>query len=935
MPELSTTAPVMGNGSGITSLFAACAGSDDGAPTWVEGLARSAGRPDAPLGRYVLRERLGAGGFGVVHRGFDPMLQRDVAIKIVRRRGAAHEAALQREAQALAQVEHDCVVRVFDVGRCGDHLYIVMEYVAGTTLAQCFARGLPLMQTLALLQAAGRGLAAAHAAGLVHCDFKPGNVLVGDDGSVKVADFGLARWAQSEAELHDTGDDHGSPGERRAVGGTPLYMAPEQHRGDVVDARSDQYAFALTLLEGLCGARPLAPGSVPALYRAKLRQQYVDPHGVPGLPAHAAAAIARALSPEAARRFADMDALLRGLTPARRRTSRRGVVAMAAAVAAVLLGAEPRARGGDPGCGDALHSLHERARAQPKDAAATAVPASALPEAVVESMTALVARHEDQWRAAVHDACEAAPRLRPEIAACLQSDADDLAAVLALASTAAPQDALAAVAELPEPRRCLGGGAAIVHAAALRDDVRAATVHALLGDRDALAADVARLRSTASDDDPLLQAELAYWEATLARHDGETAAALAGFERAFVLARTAHADALAHRYAVELASHVALLHDDMTAARRWLRTADAIAPDELDPMRAAKRVAAEARLATREGDQDAVVRHTTAALALLDAAGLRRTPLGVRVQIMRADAELALGRLEGFEARTRALAIEVAAIGGAPSRAMGDVHRLLGSYFATVERLDDALRELDAARRSFEHHGEAMLLAQVHAARAQALAVLGRLDDAVAAYHAAIDAMPEPAQADRGLLQLNLALAEIAAGAEGGRLEQGATDLEQAALQLRPLLGDAHPWVAFAEEARADLAAARGDLAEAAPRFRAAANGFARAFGPRHWMAASAWLDASQAERARGRLAAAEQDLARFDADDVPPTLAVARDHGCAALRLAQHRRVEARACALASAIRLAPLPAPGTEQLRVQTGELLARTDAPRRLRR
>ncbi|MFO0632495.1 MAG: hypothetical protein U0168_06570 [Nannocystaceae bacterium] len=127
----------------------------------------------------------------------------------------------------------------------------------------------------------------------------------------------------------------------------------------------------------------------------------------------------------------------------------------------------------------------------------------------------------------------------------------------------------------------------------------------------------------------------------------------------------------------------------------------------------------------------------------------------MRVQIMRADAELALGRLEGFEARTRALAIEVAAIGGAPSRAMGDVHRLLGSYFATVERLDDALRELDAARRLFEHHGEAMLLAQVHAARAQALAVLGRLDDAVAAYHAAIDAMPELAQADRGLLQLN------------------------------------------------------------------------------------------------------------------------------------------------------------------------------------
>ncbi|MBX7084062.1 MAG: serine/threonine protein kinase [Nannocystaceae bacterium] len=925
---MSTTAPVLGNGSGITSLFAACAGSEaEGSATWLERIAPAAGRPDGPLGRYVLRERLGAGGFGVVHRAFDPLLQREVAIKLVRRRGAAHQAALQREAQALAQVEHEGVVRVFDVGRCGDHLYIVMEYVAGTTLAQCFARGLPVAQTLALLQAAGRGLAAAHAVGLVHCDFKPGNVLVGEDGSVKVADFGLARWAASEAELHDTGDDPPAASERRGLGGTPLYMAPEQHRGDAVDARGDQYAFALTLLEGLCGARPLAQGSVTALYRAKLRQQFVDPHGIVGVPEAVADAIARALSPEPSRRFADMDGLLRRLGPSRRRAPRRGLVAMAAAVAAVLLGAEPRARGGDPGCGEALQALHGHAIAQAHDSASTALPATTLPAAVVSSMDALVLRHEQHWRATLEGACEAAPRLRPEIAACLQSDADDLGAVLALAATAAPQDALSAVAELPEPQRCLAGRGAVVHAAALRDDVRAATVHALLGDTAALADDLAQLRETAADDDPLLQAQLAYWQATIARHGGETEATLAGFERAFVLARAAHADGLAHRIAVELSSHVGLLHDDVTAARRWLRTADAIAPDDLDPMRAAKRVAAEARLATHEGDHEAVVRHATAALALLDDAGLRRTPLAVRVQIMRADAELALGRLDGFEARTRALAIEVAAVAGPRSRAVGDVHRLLGSYFATVERLDDALVELEHARRSFERHGEAMLLAQVDAARAAALAVLGRLDEAVAAYHTAIDALPERAVADRGLLQLNLALAEIAAGTAGGRLDQGEADLEQAALQLRPALGDAHPWVAFAEEARADLAAARGAFAEAAPRFRSAAQGFARAFGPRHWMVASAWLDAAQAELQRGRTAAAEQDLARFDADDVPPTLAVARDHGCAALRLAQHRTALARACALASAIRLAPLPAPGTEALRARTRELLART--------
>ncbi|WP_275937590.1 serine/threonine-protein kinase, partial [Nannocystis exedens] len=162
--------------------------------------------PGQLLGRYIILERLGAGGMGVVYAAFDPGLDRKVALKLLGRPEGAPEsdshgpgARLRREAKALARLAHPNVVAVHDAGEVDGRVFVAMEFVPGVTLRHYLAeRKLPWRDVLALFVAAGRGLQAAHAAGLVHRDFKPENVLVGDDGRVRVLDFGLARTSESE-----------------------------------------------------------------------------------------------------------------------------------------------------------------------------------------------------------------------------------------------------------------------------------------------------------------------------------------------------------------------------------------------------------------------------------------------------------------------------------------------------------------------------------------------------------------------------------------------------------------------------------------------------------------------------------------------------------------------------------------------------------------
>jgi len=228
------------------------------------------------VGRFIVLDRLGHGGMGVVHAAFDPELDRKVALKLVlpERDGGAHaRARLLREAQAMARLAHPNVVAVHDVGTIDDRVWIAMEYVRGRTLTLWLAEARrSWRQIVDMFAQAGEGLRAAHEVGLVHRDFKPDNVMIGDDGRARVMDFGLARAGSDPLAEQETGEPRSAPlvTQLGAVVGTPRYMAPEQWQGCVADAQADQFAFCVALWEALYGQLPFAADGMPALVMAML-----------------------------------------------------------------------------------------------------------------------------------------------------------------------------------------------------------------------------------------------------------------------------------------------------------------------------------------------------------------------------------------------------------------------------------------------------------------------------------------------------------------------------------------------------------------------------------------------------------------------------------------------------------------------------------------
>ncbi|WP_052559315.1 protein kinase domain-containing protein [Enhygromyxa salina] len=288
------------------------------------------GEPMDPLrvGRFVLERELGSGGMGSVWRAYDDRLDRAVALKFLRDEGGDESARqrLLREARGLAQLSHPNVVPVFDAGEHERRVWIAMEHVPGRTLRAWIQEERPSASAvLAAWIDAGRGLAAVHAAGLIHRDIKPDNVMLADDGRVRVVDFGLVRavdgldssWARTQTHAQtrtgSTGSlGSGSPTPTAGFVGTPAYAAPEQLEGPSVDARADQYSFCVSVWEGLCGERPSraddqrAPGELVPL-----------PEGA-RMPLRVRRALSRGLCRAPDHRFADMDALLAELAPLRR-----------------------------------------------------------------------------------------------------------------------------------------------------------------------------------------------------------------------------------------------------------------------------------------------------------------------------------------------------------------------------------------------------------------------------------------------------------------------------------------------------------------------------------------------------------------------------------------------------------------------------------------
>ncbi|HLL22263.1 MAG TPA: serine/threonine-protein kinase, partial [Kofleriaceae bacterium] len=235
-------------------------------------LDSAASRPRV-VGRYQLDRRIGGGGMGEVWAAWDPQLRRDIAVKLVKPERAddgRERERLKREARALARLGHPNVLAVYDVGETEDEVFIATELVVGDTLASRGGANAEWHGLVKLYAQAARGLAAAHAAGLVHRDIKPANLLIGTDGRVRVADFGLAVRA---ATPRRNGDDPARVAaasdiqvtQTGYIAGTPAYMAPEQRLGEPADARADQYALCVALVEGIAGRRPPLDLDVGAL----------------------------------------------------------------------------------------------------------------------------------------------------------------------------------------------------------------------------------------------------------------------------------------------------------------------------------------------------------------------------------------------------------------------------------------------------------------------------------------------------------------------------------------------------------------------------------------------------------------------------------------------------------------------------------------------
>ncbi|MFE8601212.1 protein kinase domain-containing protein [Archangium violaceum] len=309
----------------------------------------------ALLGRYVLLEPIGQGGMGIVYAGYDPELDRRVALKWHRPSNrpddTQEQERLLREARAMARVSHPHVVPIFDVGLFEGGVFLAMELVEGDNL-RAWLRHAPRSrrEIVSVLLDAGRGLAAAHAAGIVHRDFKPENVMVERHGRGRVLDFGLAHEAAPLQAAAIAGSLTATPGELTETGrvlGTPAYLAPERLAGHSADARSDQFSFCLTLAEALTGHLPFTFEQLQALARG----QEVSPRleGLAGMPAAWRRALLIGLSARPAQRHADLPTLLSLLEgqPRVRRMAMAGagLLALAAVGLTLHLGREPPCEG--------------------------------------------------------------------------------------------------------------------------------------------------------------------------------------------------------------------------------------------------------------------------------------------------------------------------------------------------------------------------------------------------------------------------------------------------------------------------------------------------------------------------------------------------------------------------------------------------------------
>ncbi|MBX7083411.1 MAG: tetratricopeptide repeat protein [Nannocystaceae bacterium] len=707
------------------------------------------------IGRYVIVDRLGSGGMGVVYRAFDPDLDRSIALKLVaveRDGGDDERNRLLREAQAMARVSHPNVIPVFDVGVEEDLVFVAMELVDGVTLSRwCTLRPRTWSQRLACFLDAGAGLAAAHAAGLIHRDFKPDNVMVGPDaadgthGRVRVLDFGLARHdASTPARSDEATAELRVSSQRRAalapsldqaitaagaVMGTPAYMSPEQHLGAPATAASDQFSFCVAVWEALYGERPFEGDTLASLSLAVLQGKLREPPGGSGVPRHVHAALLRGLANDDARRHPSMAALLEALRRDPQAQRRRrllvaaGGIGLLAGGVALGTGVE-RTRatttaasvelcaGGDAILAKVWHP--ERAERLARAFAATGL-SYATP--VWHAVAAQLDDYGNGWIAARTAACTAT-RVTGEQSeammdlrmACLDRRRRELDALLvgfATPDDAVVERAIDAARGLPPVASCDRPARGAEDAAdptvrASEEAVRAALPYVraaiALGHFTEARLRVAPLAITAGSlGRPALSAEVARWTAEVDDASGRPDDARAGWEHTFAQALAADDPELAAEAAGELTHAVGYRRADLRGGQTWLDIGRALV-QRLGgaPERTAALDADEGAMLVAAGRYaDAIVAHRRA-LAYWS----EHAPEGLQVARTLDDigaAQVQLGQLdEAIASHQRAIAIRTT-IYGDQHPLVADSERELGMALSGAGRFDEAAPHLQRA----------------------------------------------------------------------------------------------------------------------------------------------------------------------------------------------------------------------------------------------
>ncbi|MCX4239289.1 serine/threonine-protein kinase [Paraliomyxa miuraensis] len=887
--------------------------------------------PGTRIGRYVILSEIGSGGMGVVYAAFDYELNRKIALKIltpkkakVRVRSADQAAGrLMREAQAIARLSHPNVVNVYDVGRHGEAVFVAMEFIEGLTLTRWLEQEERSLREICKVFAdAGQGLLAAHEAGLVHRDFKPDNVLVSADGRVRVLDFGLARAdpTHSSQFSHVSHVSHvsnsldgeepedeldGVPQSRDlgesdvlsspltlddAVVGTPRYMAPEQHAGVGVDARSDQFSFCVAFYQALYHQDPFPADRLRDLVRLKQQGQIAPLPSDVRVPSWLEELVLRGLLPRPADRWPSMREVVDRLEQDPEAKRRRGLLMGGGAIVLVMMAAltgQQLSQKERP-CQDGARHLQGLWDEPRREAIRQAIVGTELAYAdhTWSEVERRVDRDLERWVDTYRDTCEAT-RVRGEQSdelldlrmSCLQDHLSEVRAVLDVLSepdVAVVQRAVSMVSGLPGFEGCADAEQLRTRLPPPQDEATKQRVEQLRQSlRDARARQVvqpmheirAQVQEVLAEAETLgyepLRIEALFSLGAALEHEGDYAGAETRLRESLWAALRAQHDRVAAQACIQLVSVVGDRLARYDEGLTWAEQAAALL--DRTGAQGAGRIGLlnnEGNVWHRKGDNEKALALYQEVVSRREQAGEAESPSTAVERINLGNAQVALGQFDAalVSYREAEASLRRTLGEGHPQIAtavasIGHVYSASGRYTESLVQFRRALPDFEAWLGS-EHLFVATTLMNIGIAERE----LGQLDEAEAVLRRAQGIYEKKLGADHPQVAACLSnLAEV-------RIEQQRYDeaerLFQRALELGlHRLGEGHEAVVGSRLSLASLGRRRGE----APRAVGTIEGLATQAekdkldevlrGAIHFELAKARWDAGQAaERARADL---------------------------------------------------------------------------------